>query len=410
VQRRPDRPRVALVCGDARASLDGVADYVDRLAAALPAAGVDPVVVTVRAGAVPGVVAAGRRWTLSGVAAVGRAVARTGADLVHVQFAPSAYGFSPAVGLLPFAVRRPLVTTVHEYGWWAWPPRVPAAAWRVVERTARWDRETLALVPRSARTLTTNAAHRAAVLDRFGLQPDRVPVVPLAPNVAPPGGVASPLPDGPQRRARRAQLGLPPEAELLVFFGFVHPVKGVRYLLEALAAVRLERPRLHLVVLGAVESRALPGEQARAFRAELDGLVAALGLGGAVTFADGHRPAEEVLRVLSVADLGVLPFTAGVTTKSGALLALLAAGLPVVATAPERDPGEDALIDGQTAVLVPARRDGGQLANALRRALTDAGLRHRVTAGGTALAGRRTWAQVAQSHAELYRQVLDDAG
>lgn len=46
----------------------------------------------------------------------------------------------------------------------------------------------------------------------------------------------------------------------------------------------------------------------------------------------GYLAAERASAYLTGSDLGVLPFNHGVTGKSGALLAMLAHGLPIVAT------------------------------------------------------------------------------
>ena len=62
---------------------------------------------------------------------------------------------------------------------------------------------------------------------------------------------------------------MPEDAELVVFFGFVHPVKGLRYLVDAVARLAGEHPRLHLLVLGGFTSLALPEDEAAAFRDEL---------------------------------------------------------------------------------------------------------------------------------------------
>ena len=86
--------------------------------------------------------------------------------------------------------------------------------------------------------------------------------MPLAPNVPDCGARGSPAPSAPR-------LGIPADAEVVAFFGFVHPVKGLRYLIEAVARLRRRHPRLHLLVLGGFTSLALPAREADAFRDEL---------------------------------------------------------------------------------------------------------------------------------------------
>ena len=407
--------RVALVVGRYAPALDGVSDYVARLAAGLRGAGVDAVVAAAGAGPsrssapaaagraqdeVP-VVRLAERPDAGGTVAAAGALRRLRPDLVHVHFAPSAYGFRPWVGLLPrLGVGAPVVTTLHEYGWWTAAP-LPPPAWRTLERRGWLDREALCLPTRSRALLVSGPGTAEVLAARLGRVARVVPV---------PSNVDLPQDEPTRRRLReqgRALRGLPPDATVLVVFGFVHPVKGVRYLLEAVAALRAEGRDVRLVVAGGFESLALPDDEARAFEAELRGLVTALGL-DAVVEVTGFLPEQEAAQVLLAADAAVLPFTAGVTAKSGSLVAVLAAGLPAVLT--RADPSDPALVDGVTAVLVDRVRDAPALADGVRRVLDDPGLAARLADGGRRLAARRGWPEVVARHLDVYRSVLAGTG
>jgi len=356
--------RVALVVGRDEPKRDGVADYVHRLAAHLPAYGVEPVVV-----------AAGGR-----VGAAAREIGRLRPDAVHVQFAPSAYGFRPTIGLLPALVAAPVVTTLHEYGWWSWPARAPDPLWRPLERTGLWDRETGRLTGASRAVIATTPGHAAVAAERMGITPR---VVPIGPNV-------ERVPA--DRAATRRAYGLPERAPVVVFFGFVHPVKGVRWLLRAVAALRAERhPDLRLVVAGGFDSLALPGQEALDFEAEIRADVAALGLQQAVTLT-GWVPAEDVSALLQAADVAALPFTAGLTTKSGSLLAVLDHDLPLVGTR-----GEGTEPELEAAALLGPIRESEVLARYLDRALSGG-----APSGGRVLADAHSWDAAAEAHAEVY--------
>jgi glycosyltransferase involved in cell wall biosynthesis len=377
---------VEIVVGRYRPDRDGVSAYVERLAAALPAAGV-----TANVTEWPGL----RRYR-----------PRADADVVHVQFAPSAYGYSGGIGGLPlrtavpFRAGPPVVTTLHEYGWWSWTPmgrpallaQIEKGVSRLVERTGRWDRETLLLTPASRALVVTGAGHASVVRERLGREAE---VIPIGANV----GVAF----SGDRSAARRELGLAADVPLVAFFGFVHPVKGLRYLLAAVAELRAAtHPHLGVVVVGGWRSLAWPDDEADAFVAELRTLAAQEGLpDDAVTFT-GFVDELTASRWLRAADVAALPFTHGVTAKSGSLLTCWAHGLPTIATEPQDGPDPEV-----TGAVVPARpRDVPTLRSALEQLLADGSVRERLVQEGERRMQARDWDAVAAAHARLYDEVL----
>jgi glycosyltransferase involved in cell wall biosynthesis len=150
-----------------------------------------------------------------------------------------------------------------------------------------------------------------------------------------------------------------------------------------------------------VESLALPGKEAERYRASLRALTRGLGLEGTVAMT-GFVPEGEASRLLSGADMGVLPFNHGVTLKSGSLLALFAHGLPVVAT--RADPPEPGLSDGR--VRLVERKDATGLAEALISLLPDGGERTRLAERGRAYVRGLTWPAIAERHLEVYGSAL----
>lgn len=390
--------RVAMVHGPGRADRDGVSDYIAHLLPALGEVGVEAVSVPVtplarRAGQPTD--ASGADWG-RGVQRAAEQVGEADPHLVHVQFAPSAYRFSGVPGaLLPGLLpsRVPLVTTVHEYGWWAVPEWLPTLLWPPLERLRLWDRETGRLVPASSAVICTNPDHAGQVSGRTGKRPV---VIPLAANV-------SPVPVQVAPKETRARLGVPGDATVVAFFGFVHPVKGLRYVIAGLPELVSSGLDLHLLVVGGFTSQALPEPEAVAFREELEALCREHGVTDRVSFT-GHLPDAEVSAALQASDLGVLPFTEGVTTKSGALLTLLGHGLPTAVTRPEH--ADDALRDGENVAVIRARRSTPAVVQTLRRLVRDDVLRARLRERGRALAEQHAWPQVAAAHRRVYDQVL----
>jgi glycosyltransferase involved in cell wall biosynthesis len=366
---------VALVSGQPDPQRCGVADYTRRLATALRDEGAEVTVAT------------GRRWDPREVAGVARRLRAARPDVVHVQWAPPAYGRDGrAAGLLP-ALLGPgprLAVTVHEYGGWEWAPPLG-------ERLG-WHPEGGFLLPRADTVVTTNEQH-ARMLADAGFP---AAVVPIGPNLDAPERSADPG----DREAVRTALGVAPEGALLAFFGFVAPVKGVTELLEAVALLRAADPArdVHLALAGGLDGLALGPDGGTAWRRELRALIAAHELEGAVHVL-GWRPADEVSRLLHAADAAALPFRGGVTRKSGSLLALLDHGVPTVVT--PWSPPDPALADG-TAVRVVPERDAPALAAALAGLLDDPAGAARLAAAGRALVAQHGWPAIARRHLELY--------
>jgi glycosyltransferase involved in cell wall biosynthesis len=382
-----------------------VADYTRRLAVHLRLAGLDPLVLTTHEWARAdgaGAVGVTDRWDARGVVAAARALPRLGVDVVHVQFAPSVFGFSRAVGLLPLLLPRriPLVATLHEYGVWsARGPgrRARSAMWSVLERSGYVDRETLFLPRRAACLLLPAPEHVDVLRARSRRRPATALEVPIGANI----DVAS----GDRAGARadvRSTLGAAPDAPLIVFFGFLHPDKALDLLIAALADVRARHPRAQLLLVGGTESHSVPAAAADRLRQELEEVAARCGVGEQV-HVTGYVPGAEASRLLQAADVAAFPFDAGVTRKSGSLLAALAAGVPVVATAA---PGE---VDGPTevdGVLRVPPRDRRALGDALGRVLADPALADRLSSAGRARAARQSWDGIVAVHADVYARAL----
>jgi glycosyltransferase involved in cell wall biosynthesis/acetyltransferase-like isoleucine patch superfamily enzyme len=404
--------RVALVCGYLDPTRDGVADYTRRLAVHLRSAGVEPLILTTHAWSAAagegGALGVAERWDVRGVVAAARALRRLDVDVVHVQFAPSVFGSSRAVGLLPLLLPRgvPLVVTLHEYGVWSGRGRgrrARSALWSAAERRGYLDRETLLLAPRAARLLVPTPDYLDVLSSRFAHRMPPTREVPIGLNVE--------LTTGDRAHARadvRRQLGAGPEAPLVVFFGFLHPEKGLDRLITAVA----HQPGAHLLLIGGAESHSVPGVAAQRLREHLDHVAAACGVQDRV-HVTGYLPDSEVSRLLGAADAAAFPFDSGVTRKSGSLLAAFAVGIPVVATAA---PGEIHQPSESEGVLRVPPRDTAALSDALRTVLRDRALADRLTRAGRTVAASHDWAAIAAAHAEVYpraaasRPAVDSSG
>ena len=398
--------RVGLVCGYLDPTRDGVAHYASRLAAQLAASEVEPVLLTTaewadrRGGATLGVT---KRWNALGVMAAAVRLRRLQLDVIHVQFAPSVFGFSRAVGLLPLLLPRgtPLIVTLHEYGVERGDDdRSPVRSrlWFAAERRGMADRETLLLVPRADRILVCSSEHLDVLTQRFGSCTPPSSEVPIGLNIEMTAG------DPQDRESIRREFNAAPDAPLVAFFGFLHPEKSLDRLIDAVAALRDFWPDVHLVLIGGVESHSVKQAAARAILKSLEQAAAASGMTGRVHIT-GYLPDPEVARLLRAVDVVALPLNAGVTSKSGSLLTAFAAGTPVVATVPPGRLTEPTEIGG---VLRIPPSDTAALAEGLRRVLSEPALADRLRTAASAVVARHSWDAIAAAHVRVYAQAAGD--
>ncbi|MGY4392170.1 glycosyltransferase family 4 protein [Streptomyces virginiae] len=172
------------------------------------------------------------------------------------------------------------------------------------------------------------------------------------------------------------------------------PLKGLVYLVEALAKLRTERPEAHLVVVG---KRAEQGPVARALET--------YGLQDAVRFVKGITDAELVDLYRSAQIACVPSLYEGFSLPAAEAMAT---GTPLVATTGGAIP-EVAGPDGETCLAVPPG-DAGALAAALGRVLGDPQLRARLGAAGRErVLTRFTWAAAAKGTVAHYRAAIEQA-
>ena len=236
----------------------------------------------------------------------------------------------------------------------------------------RFLRTTRNAALRGARHVFCPSAYLRDVALRWGVDPERVSVLP---NPAPE------VPDMPAREDLRAELGV--DGQALVFAGRLGPQKTLGVALAALAAV----PDVAMTVAGEGPDRAA-----------LERGAAELGLGSRVRFL-GSVSRETVLRLFRAADASVLP--SAWENFPHTVVESLAVGCPVIATAVGGVP--EVVKDGENGLLVPPR-DPSALAAAIARFFSDAELRARLSeAAPRSVAGYSEEAIFRAIEAELER-------
>ncbi|MGH3109685.1 MAG: glycosyltransferase family 4 protein [Gaiellaceae bacterium] len=200
--------------------------------------------------------------------------------------------------------------------------------------------------------LVCPSSYLASLAVRWGVPEERVTVVP---NAAPP------LPALPTRDAARGRFGL--DGPTLAFAGRITRQKALAVALEALAQV----DGVSLLVAGDGPDL---GEVRRG--------ASERGLDGRVRFV-GPLDRDDVLALFRAVDASVLP--SSWENFPHTVVEALAVGTPVIATAVGGVP--ELVRDGENGLLVPAG-DSAALADAIRRLVSEPGLRDRLAAGAAA--------------------------
>ncbi|RSN85126.1 glycosyl transferase family 1 [Streptomyces sp. WAC 05379] len=277
-------------------------------------------------------------------------------------------------------VGAPLVTTIHH------PITVDrqleldaADGWRRRMSVRRWyafTRMQKRVARRLPSVLTVSGTSRQEIVDHLGVAQDRVHVVHIGADT----DLFSPDPS-----ARRVP------GRIVTTSSADVPLKGLVFLVEALAKVRTEHPDAHLVVVG---KRPTEGPVAQA--------VERYGLEGAVEFVKGISDAELVDLVRSAEVACVPSLYEGFSLPAAEAMAT---GTPLVATTGGAIP-EVAGRDGETCLAVPPG-DAGALAAGLSRLLGDPELRVRLGSAGRERVLRHfTWARAAEGTVARYREAV----
>jgi glycosyltransferase involved in cell wall biosynthesis len=244
--------------------------------------------------------------------------------------------FAPAVAAVAALLRRrgvPTVFVCHNL-----EPHEPMPGGSLLARLA---------LGRAAGFVAQSAADVARLHAEYPGRPVR--------KVLPPAETPPSCPHGGDADACARALGLPPAARRILFFGYVREYKGVPTLIQALSRVDAD---VQLVIAGEIYHH-----DAAHYR----GLAAAAGVADRVVLLDRFLPAGEVACCFAVSTLVVLPYWEA--SQSAVVPLAMASGRGVVATAVGGLP--DVVRDGETGLLVPPR-DPQALAAGIVRGLAEA--------------------------------------
>jgi glycosyltransferase involved in cell wall biosynthesis len=231
--------------------------------------------------------------------------------------------------------------------------------------------------------VTMTGVARDRLLAGYAVDPSKVTVIPH-------GAMKhAPAPTGTRARPH------------LLTWGLLGPGKGIEWALRALAELDDLDPAPTYTVAGKTHPKVLE-HHGEAYRASLYRLGAQLGVSTAVRYDPVYRDENSLSRLVSSADVVVLPYDSREQVTSGVLTEAVAAGIPVVAT---RFPHAVELLTRGPGLLV-AHQNPAALAAAVRRILTEPGLAATLVGRARTRTPTLLWPAVAERYDALAHRLL----
>ena len=360
--------KIGLITGEFPPMPGGVGDFSRGLAERIRDHGREVYILSRKGSARPGLrIDAVNGWGPTCLLAIRQWVRRHGISVVNLQYQTAAFDMSPYIHFLPKAIGVPLVTTFHDLRHPYLFPKAGALRDWIVMRLAR----------SSAGVITTNQADDRRLRDL----PNRR-VIPIGSSI--PKSVR-----GANAATLRWRASRDAETFVLGHFGFVKAIKGIDYLLEAMARLRAGGHDLRLVFIGGRRNK-VDAKEDDDYLAALDERINHYGLNDAVTIT-GYLPDNEVAACFDAVDLMVMPFTDGASYRRSSLIAAIHCRCAIVTTEPSAP--IDTFVHGENMWLTPPRSAAG-LEQAILTLMRDRAQLERLRMGAAALSAHFDWDQI----------------
>ncbi|MDW8244519.1 MAG: glycosyltransferase family 4 protein [Thermogemmata sp.] len=360
----------------------GLADFVDRLAEHLHAAGVSVTVLTshpqadrgrlYRVEVMPGSWGYRHRRRMVGW------IREQGYNIVDLQYEAFAFGRRGAPLWLPLQLLHPRparVLTLHSQILPRWGGRL----WRLLQM-----KPYEAIVFYSEVFLTRMAARFPSRAERYYHQsfPSNIPVM-AAPQL--------------RSLVARIRAGWPHPDLIVLYFGHIAPRRGLEDLITAGQNLAHRGFRPHFVLVSQFDPAADDYHRQLLYR------IAAAGLSERFSFP-GRLPPEQVSYWFHAADVVVLPFPDGASFKNGTLAAALVHGAAIVTTI--SDISEPVLRSNDVVAGYQAG-DVSALTDRLAELLTDPQRRDGLKKAAAKLGKTLSWEHYVRRRIEIYHHALE---
>jgi len=187
----------------------------------------------------------------------------------------------------------------------------------------------------------------------------------------------------------------------ILTWGLLSEGKGIEWAIAAMSLLDDVDPMPDYYVVGQTHPKVAARDGHR-YRHELGALARKLGVENRVHFIDGYLDQSGLARLITSADMFLLPYDTHDQVTSGVLAESLVAGGPVIAT---RFPHAEELLGDGTGILI-RQQSPNAIAEAIRQVIRDASARKSMREKSAAKAMGLKWPAVAASMTMLTHSVV----
>jgi glycosyltransferase involved in cell wall biosynthesis len=199
--------------------------------------------------------------------------------------------------------------------------------------------------------------------------------------------------------ACRKELGLPENAKLVLFFGFIWPGKGLEFLLKAFQAVAKQVPDAYLLVAGHTRKNWWSF-----YVSYLKARAAMLGIGGRSRFWGEYVKEDRVPLIYSAADLVAMPYRQAYSSVSGVVHQTAGIGKLMLCSRIAKFDEVEAVDQRLTAPYGDKRA----WAKAMAQLLTDKNLGAELQAKVIRFGEETSWTNVGRTYVQLCERLMEE--
>lgn len=363
---KTDKPKVLYISGSWPPIKCGVGDYLNNLTQYINS---DWVVITsAAADSSDSVFNIVKDWKFSDWPIISAKITEVNPDIIHYEYPSTQFGRKPFPNFLPRYIKKqfpqiPLLATVHEYH------DASKLGKKRIEFTLKPFNNIFVSNIEDQKALSSKFPSKQFELVRVG---SNIPVAKM----------------GPLKKRRIYKELNPSNKDLVVYFGYIDPSKGVGNLVTSMA----EWGSNSRLILATEHNPENP------YHTELNKQIVAVNQDIHWT---GYMPSDRISAALQLASVVVLPFDQPISMRRGSLIAALSHGCTIATTGP----AAEVLIDQKNSWLMPDNSPNN-ITRAIGGLLGEPKLAKLIGLNAKETSKQFEWKEIAKQHDSEYQRLL----